>query len=52
MLGPVIPNTYKMGVVPACMVLVKEGPRNITGQPDVSIIQPFGPDDLTLYNAC
>ena len=34
-----IPKTLKMGVVPACMVLtMKEGPRNITGRPGVSIM--------------
>ena len=34
LLGPVIPKTIKMGVVPACMVLMmKWGPRNVTGQP-------------------
>ena len=28
-LGPVIPKTLEMGVVPACMVLtMKQGPRN------------------------
>ena len=38
-LGPVIPKTLKMGVVPACMVLMmKWGSRNITGQPGVSIM--------------
>ena len=38
-LGPVIPKTLKMGVVPACMVLMmKWGPRNITGLPGVSIM--------------
>ena len=38
-LGPVIPKTLFTGVVPACMVLMmKWGPRNITGQPGVSII--------------
>ena len=38
-LGPVIPKTLKMGVVPACMVLMmKWGPRNITGRPGVSIM--------------
>ena len=38
-LGPVIPKMLKMGVVPACMVLrMKEGPRNITGRPGVSIM--------------
>ena len=32
-LGPVIPKTLKMGVIPACMVLInKWGPRNITGR--------------------
>ena len=37
--GPVIPNTLKMGVVPACMVLMmKWGPRNMTGWPGVSIM--------------
>ena len=37
--GPVIPNTLKMGVVPACMVLrMKWGPQNITGWPGVSIM--------------
>ena len=37
-LGPVIPQTLKMGVVPACMVLtMKLGPRNLTGWPGVSI---------------
>ena len=36
LLGPVIP---KMGVVSSCMVLtMKEGPRNITGRPSVSIM--------------
>ena len=31
-LGPVIPKTLKMGVVPACMVLMmKWGPRNMKG---------------------
>ena len=35
----VIPKTLKMGVVPACMVLMmKWGPRNITGWPGVSIM--------------
>ena len=39
MLGPVLPKTLKMGVVPACMVLMmKWGPRNITGQPGVSVM--------------
>ena len=39
LLGPVIPKTLKMGVVPACMVLtMKKGPRNITGWPGVSIM--------------
>ena len=34
LLGPVIPNRLKMGVVSSCMVLtMKEGPRNITGRP-------------------
>ena len=38
-LGPVMPKTLKMGVVTACMVLVmKWGPRNITGLPGVSIM--------------
>ena len=38
-LGPVIPKTLKMGVVPACMVLMmKWGPRNITGRTGVSIM--------------
>ena len=38
-LGPVIPKTLKMGVVPACMLLMmKWGPRNITGRPGVSIL--------------
>ena len=38
-LGPVILKTLKMGVVPACMVLMmKWGPRNITGRPGVSIM--------------
>ena len=33
-LGPVIPKTLKMGVIPACMVLrMKCGPRNMTGRP-------------------
>ena len=37
-LGPVIPKTL-LGVVPACMVLMmKWGPRNITGLPSVSIM--------------
>ena len=36
---PVIPKTLKMGVVSSCMVLtMKEGPRNITGRPGVSIM--------------
>ena len=35
----VIPKTLKMGVVPACMVLMmKWRPRSITGQPGVSIL--------------
>ena len=39
LLGPVIPKTLKMVVVPTCMVLrMKWGPRNITGQPGVSIM--------------
>ena len=38
-LGPVIPKTLKMGVIPACMVLMmKWGPRNITGPLSVSIM--------------
>ena len=38
-LGPVIPKTLEMGVFPACMVLMmKWGPRNITGRPSVSIL--------------
>ena len=38
-LGQVIPKTLNMGVVPACLVLmIKWGPRNITGWPGVSII--------------
>ena len=40
-LGPVdvIPKTLEMGVVPACMVLMmKKGPRNLTGRPGVSIM--------------
>ena len=38
-LGPVIPKTLKMGVVPACMVLrMKKGPQNITDRPGVSIM--------------
>ena len=38
-LVPVIPKKLKMGVVSACMVLrMKEGPRNITGRPGVSIM--------------
>ena len=37
--GPVIPKTLKMGVVPACMVLMmKWGPQNISGRPSVSIM--------------
>ena len=32
-------HTKKMGVIPACMVLMMEwGPRNITGRPAVSIM--------------
>ena len=39
LLGPVIPKTLKMGVIPFCMVLrMKWGPRNITGWPGVSIM--------------
>ena len=39
LLGPVILKTLKMGVVPSCMVLtMKEGPRNITVRPCVSIM--------------
>ena len=39
MLGPVIPKTLKMGVVPACMILrMKQGPQNISGWPGVSIM--------------
>ena len=39
LLGPVIPKTLKMGVVPVCMVFtMKWGPRNITGRPGVSIM--------------
>ena len=39
MLGPLIPKTVKVGVVSSCKVLtMKWGPRNITGQPDVSIM--------------
>ena len=39
LVGPVIPKTLKMGVVSSCMVLtMKEGPRNITGRPGVSIM--------------
>ena len=38
-LDPVIPKMLKMGVVPARMVLMmKWGPRNITGRPGVSIM--------------
>ena len=38
-LGPVILNNFEMGVVSSCMVLtMKEGPRNITGRPGVSIM--------------
>ena len=38
-LGSVIPKTLKMGVVPACRVLMmKWGPQNITGRPGVSIM--------------
>ena len=38
-LGPVIPKTLKIGVIPVCMVLMmKWGPRNITGWPSVSIM--------------
>ena len=38
-LGPVIPKTLQMGVVSSWMVLtMKQGPRNITGQPGVSIM--------------
>ena len=38
-LGPVIPKTFKFGVVPLCMVLtIKDGPQKITGRPGVSII--------------
>ena len=38
-LGPVIPKTLRMGVVPACMVLMmKWVPRNITGRPGISIM--------------
>ena len=38
-LGPVIPKTLKMGVVPTCMVLtMRWGPRNMTGWPGVSIM--------------
>ena len=38
-LGPVIPKTLKIGVVPACLVLMmKWGPQNITGRPGVSIM--------------
>ena len=38
-LGPVLPKTLKMGVVSSCMVLMmKWGPRNITGRPGVSIL--------------
>ena len=37
--GPVITKTLKMGVVPACMVLMmKQGLRNITGWPGISIM--------------
>ena len=39
MLGPVIQKTLKMGVVPACVVLMmKWGPQNITDRPSVSIM--------------
>ena len=39
LLGPVIPKTLKMGVVPPCMVLMmKLGPRKITDWPGVSIM--------------
>ena len=39
LLGPVIPKTLKMGVVPACIVLMmKKGPPKIIGRPDVSIM--------------
>ena len=35
----VMPKTLKMGVICACMVLMmKWGPRNITGRPGVSIM--------------
>ena len=38
-LGPVIPKTLKMGVVPACMVLMmKWASQNITGRPGISIM--------------
>ena len=38
-LGPVIPKTLKMGVVPACMVfMMKWGSQNIIGLPSVSIM--------------
>ena len=42
-LGPVIPKTLKMGVVPGCMVLaMKWRSRNITGLPGVSILDWVG----------
>ena len=38
-LGPVMPKTLKVGGIPVCMVLMmKWGPRNITGWPGVSIM--------------
>ena len=38
-LGPVIPKTLKMGVIPTYMgLMMKWGPRTITGQPGVSIM--------------
>ena len=38
-LGPVIPKTLNMGVVPACLILMmKWGPQTITGRPGISIM--------------
>ena len=38
LLGPVIPKTFKNGSGLFMVLTMKEGPRNITGRPGVSIM--------------